>query len=294
MGLLGTREVDAQGWLNRQSQHSIHEAKEQEAIHVSTSKNRRQEAIFQAIGQAGRVDVSALAVSLGVSPMTVRRDMAELSNRGLVNRVHGGATSRQNPSVRAGTMRVEKLAMARWVVGTVHDEQFIFLDVGSTCTAIASELNTRGNVTVLSNSLEALRVLRNNDIERLCVAGQINAEGSIIPHDVAAALDPYALDTVILGCGGVSASRGVTYHEVKETFFRRALIERASEVIVVADHTKLGRESSFSLGRLSLIDILVTTRPPDIPLAESLAEAGVEIKVIKISQTRSPKPGAAR
>lgn len=249
---------------------------------MATGKRKRQEAIFQAISREGRVDVSALAVSLDVSPMTIRRDMAELSNRGLINRVHGGATSRQDPSVRAEVMRAEKLAMARWVMRTVVDEQFLGLDVGSTCTAIAQELNARGNVTVLSNSLEALHVLRNESVERLCVAGQINVEGSIIPHDVGAALEPYALDTVILGCGGISASSGVTYHEVKETFFRRALIERASEVVLVADHSKLGRESSFSLGRLSLIDRLVTTRAPEEPLADRLAEAGVQVEVVEV------------
>lgn len=252
---------------------------------MATSKSKRQDAIFHAISSQGRVDVSALAVTLGVSPMTVRRDMAELNDRGLINRVHGGATSRQDPSVRASVMREEKRAMARWVARSIVDQQFLGLDVGSTCTAIAQELNARGNVTVLSNSLEALHVLRNSSVERLCVAGQINAEGSIIPHDVAASLEPYALDKVILGCGGISVSRGVTYHEVKETFFRRALIERASEVVLVADHTKLGRESSFSLGKLSLIDTLVTTREPEGSLAESLAEAGVQVEVVSVDAT---------
>ncbi|USQ79167.1 DeoR/GlpR family DNA-binding transcription regulator [Ornithinimicrobium faecis] len=254
---------------------------------MATGKRTRQEAIFQAISQEGRVDVSGLAVSLDVSAMTIRRDMAELSNRGLINRVHGGATSRQEPALRAEVMRAEKLAMARWVVGGLVDDQFLALDVGSTCTAIAEELNVRGNVTVLSNSLEALHVLRSTAVERLCVAGQINGEGSIIPHDVSSALEPYALDKVILGCGGVSAARGVTYHEVKETFFRRALIERASEVILVADHTKLGRESSFSLGRLALIDKLVTTREPDRALADSLAEAGVQVDVVSVGASTS-------
>ncbi|WP_109472019.1 DeoR/GlpR family DNA-binding transcription regulator [Ornithinimicrobium cavernae] len=251
---------------------------------MATGKRRRQEAIFQAISREGRVDVGALAVDLGVSAMTVRRDMADLSNRGLINRVHGGATSRQDPAVRAEVMRAEKQAMARWVASTVVDEQFLGLDVGSTCTAIARELNARGRMTVLSNSLEALHVLRSDAVERLCVAGQINAEGSIIPHDVVAAVEPYALDKLILGCGGISVSRGVTYHEVKETFFRRALIDRASEVVLVADHTKLGRESSFSLGRLSLIDTLVTTRSPDGPLAQSLAEAGVQVEVVDVPE----------
>lgn len=172
--------------------------------------------------------------------------------------------------------------MARWVTDQVVDDQFLGLDVGSTCTAIAEELNARGKVTVLSNSIEALHVLRNSAVERLCVSGQINAEGSIIPHDTAAALEPYVLDKLILGCGGISVSRGVTYHEVKETFFRRALIERASEVVLVADHTKLGRESSFSLGRLSLIDTLVTTMEPERALSQSLSDAGVQVEVVPV------------
>lgn len=249
---------------------------------MATHKAARQEVILRAISREGRVDVSVLAVALGVSPMTVRRDMADLSSRGLVNRVHGGATSRQEPSVRAGVMREEKRAMARWVAKSVIDDQFLGLDVGSTCTAIAQELNSRGNVTVLSNSLEALHVLRNTSVQRLCVAGQINAEGSIIPYDTGAALEPYALDKVILGCGGLSVARGVTFHEVNETFFRRALIARASEVVLVADHTKLGRESSYSLGRLSLVDILVTTREPVNPLAAALTAAGVQVEVVDV------------
>jgi len=252
---------------------------------METVKAARQEVIFRAISREGRVDVSEVATTLGVSPMTVRRDMADLNSRGLINRVHGGATSRQDPSVRAGVMQEEKRAMARWVAQSVLDGQFLGLDVGSTCTAIARELNARGNVTVLSNSLEALHVLRSAAVERLCVAGKVNAEGSIIPHEVGAALEPYVLDKVILGCGGLSASRGVTYHEVNETFFRRALIARASEVVLVADHTKLGRESSFLLGKLSLVDTLVTTREPETPLAVALAAAGVQVQIVDVPDT---------
>ncbi len=249
---------------------------------MGTNKRKRQETILGALRREGRVDVTALAATLEVSPMTVRRDMADLSGRGLINRVHGGATSRQDPTIRAGVMREEKQALARWVVETVMDDQFLGLDVGSTCTAIARELDARGNVTVLSNSLEALHVMRNPSVERLCVAGQINAEGSIVPHDVRAALEPYVLDKVILGCGGVSVSRGATYHEVQETFFRKALMEHASEVLLVADHTKLGRESSFSLGKLSLIDVLVTTREPERSLGEALSSAGVQVEVVDV------------
>lgn len=249
---------------------------------MGAAKSQRQDAILREISHEGRVDVSALAVDLGVSPMTVRRDMADLSRRGLVQRIHGGATTRQDPSVRAGVMSAEKLHLARWVADHVVDGQFIGLDVGSTCTAVAHALNARGKVTVLSNSLEALHVLRNESIERLSVAGQINTEGSIIPHDVAAAVEPYALDKVILGCGGISVSKGVTYHEVKETFFRRALIRRATEVVLVADHSKLGREASFSLGKLSAIDVLVTTAAPQGSLAEGLDEAGVQVEVVQV------------
>lgn len=249
---------------------------------MAMTKRKRQEAIFQAISRQGRVDATALAHTLGVSAMTVRRDMAELSSRGLINRVHGGATSRQDPAVRAEVMRTEKEAMARWVAGSVVDDQFVGLDVGSTCTAVARELNARGGVRVLSNSLEALHVLRSTSVERLCVAGEINSEGSIIPHDAAAALEPFVLDKVILGCGGISSSRGVTYHEIRETFFRRTLIAHAAEVVLVADHSKFDRDSSFSLGGLSLVDLLVTTREPDGPLADSLAEAGVRVEVVPV------------
>lgn len=251
---------------------------------VTTDKRSRQEAILQEIAAEGRVDVSALAVAMGVSAMTIRRDMADLNARGLIQRVHGGATSRQQPEVRAAVMREEKLALARWVAAQVEKGQFLGLDVGSTCTAVARELHELGEVTVLSNSLEALHVLRSSSVELLCVAGRINAEGSIIPHDTASALEPYVLDKVILGCGGISASRGVTYHEVQETFFRRALIRRATEVILVADHTKLGRESSFSLGGLGSIDTLVTTREPEPALAAGLSEAGVLVEVVEIDQ----------
>lgn len=249
---------------------------------MSTGKRGRQDAILRELSLEGRVDVSALAQALNVSAMTVRRDMSDLSRRGLIQRVHGGATSRQEPLVRAGVMRKEKLAMAAWVSANLVDGQFIGLDVGSTCTAIAHELNARGNLTVLSNSLDALHVLRNPSIERLTVAGQVNREGSIIPHDVPTSVEPYALDKVLLGCGGVSISRGVTYHEVQETFFRRALIRRASEVVLVADHSKMGREASFSLGRLSTIDVLVTTREPEVGLAAALADAGVQVHVVEV------------
>lgn len=249
---------------------------------MTTSKRRRQETIVNEIARSGRVDVGTLATALGVSTMTVRRDMSELNERGLINRVHGGATSRKRPAIRATVMRDEKLAIARWVADSTEDGEFLGLDIGSTCTAVAHALNARGRVTVLSNSLESLYVLRSPEVTTIAIGGSVQPEGSILPHDPPGALEPYVLDRVILGCGGISASRGITFHAANETFFRRELLRGASEVILVADHTKFEREASFSLGGLSHIDKLVTTAEPEGPLADALAHAGVEVIVVPL------------
>lgn len=237
----------------------------------------RREYIVSQIGLTGELDVSAAAEALQVSPMTVRRDLKRLDAEGLIRRIHGGATHRALPTLRSATLVEEKTAIARKVADLVGADETIGLDVGSTCTAVAEILADRSDIEVISNSIHAAMRFQTSASSLILLGGKINAEGATIGNGALGDRSHIYLDKLILGCGGLSASAGVTYHDWDENIVRRNLLGRATHIILATDHTKFQHIRPHHLCDLEMVDVLVTDQIPPSPLHERLTESGVQI-----------------
>lgn len=245
------------------------------------SRSARQRDIVKTLQQARQVDVTDLAQRFGVSGMTIRRDLAELDEAGQLHRVHGGAVIRRPPAYgsRAAAQAQEKASVARAAARLVGPGAAVGIDTGTTCFAVASELSQRTDLTVVTNALHAAITVRDGGSRVVVLGGLLTSELSCVSLATAQEPPQIHLDVLILGCGGLSVDRGVTYFDPTEVEVRRMLAESADRVVVVADHTKFDRKKAMVLGALDLVDTLVTDQTPPEPLRNALGAAGVEIIV---------------
>jgi DeoR/GlpR family transcriptional regulator of sugar metabolism len=263
--------------------------------HSAGSRAARQREIVAALQMSRQVDVAALAERFGVSGMTIRRDLAELDGAGQLRRVHGGAVLRRAPAYgsRAGVMVQEKASIARAVAAQIGDGQAVGIDAGTTCHAVAAELAERDDLTVVTNSLHVAMEFRRSPSLVVVVGGVLTPELTLVNTGAADTPPRVHLDTLVLGCGGISADRGLTYFDPAEVEVRRDLLSVADRVIVAADHTKFDRRTAIVLTSLDRVDVLVTDRPPPPELDRALSERGVRcILAPKASGREDLRPGS--
>jgi DeoR/GlpR family transcriptional regulator of sugar metabolism len=248
---------------------------------VEDARTVRQRDIVRTLQETRQVDVTELAQRFGVSGMTIRRDLAELEDAGQLHRVHGGATIRRAPAYgsRASVQAAEKGAIARAVAKLVPPDAAVGIDSGTTCHAVAAELAHRSDLTVVTNALHAAITAREGGNRVLVVGGLLTPELSLVNPGAAQEPPQVHLDLLILGCGGLSVDRGITYFDPTEVQVRTMLTGLADRVVVAADHTKFHRKKAMVLGPLDVIDVLVTDQAPPEPLNQALGAAGVQVVI---------------
>ena len=245
------------------------------------ARSARQRDILKTLQQTRQVDVTELAQRFGVTGMTIRRDLAELDEAGQLHRVHGGAIIPRAPAYgsRASTRTFEKAAIARVVAQLVEPGAAIGIDTGTTCHAVAAELAHRNDLTVVTNAMHAAITVREGGSRVIVLGGLLTPELSLVNPGTAQEPPQVHLDLLILGCGGLSIDRGITYFDPTEVEVRRMLAGLADRVVVAADHSKLDHKKAMVLAPLDLIDVLVTDHTPLEPLRTAFAAAGVEVIV---------------
>jgi DeoR/GlpR family transcriptional regulator of sugar metabolism len=245
------------------------------------ARTARQRAIVRTLQQARQVDVGELARRFGVSGMTIRRDLAELDEAGQLHRVHGGAVIRRAPAYgsRASTRATEKASIARRVAQLVPAGAAVGIDSGTTCHAVAAELAHRSDLTVVTNALHAAITVREGGNRVIVLGGLLTPELSLVNPGTAQEPPQVHLDLLILGCGGLSVDRGITYFDPTEVQVRSMLVGLADRVVVAADHSKFDHKKAMVLGPLNLIDVLVTDHSPPEHLRAALAAAGAEVVI---------------
>lgn len=245
----------------------------------------RQQALLTKVKHAGRVDVSAVAAELDVTPETVRRDLTALERRGLVRRVHGGAiaierlSSEPALSDRESRLAAEKKRIAAAALAELPDGGSIILDAGSTTAALAALLPDDRELTVVTHALPVASLLVTRPNIHLHVVG-----GSVRGRTLAAVgewalrdLAEIQAEVVFLGANGVTPEHGLTTPDLAEATVKRALVTAARRVVLLADHTKFGRVDFARFADLGDIDVAITDDGLDPDLAEETTAAGPSV-----------------
>lgn len=242
----------------------------------------RQKLILDEIKRKLRVKVIDLVEEIGVSESTVRRDLQELEEKGLVQRTHGGAIlagkSSFEPTMgeKSEVMQEEKDYIANLAVSQIKDNDTIFLDSGTTTLKIA-ELIEGKNLTVLTNSMPIAQVLsKKEEVSLILAGGQLRWQTDALVGPVTEEfIRKFRVDKVFLGANGLSIQEGITTPNVIEAYTKRAMIEIAKEVIVVADHTKFEKTYFASISPLKNIDYIIT----DFNISQEVLEKFTEVEI---------------
>jgi DeoR/GlpR family transcriptional regulator of sugar metabolism len=229
---------------------------------------QRQNLILERVREHGGVRVTDLVRELGVSDMTIRRDLEILQERGLIEKVHGGATTIESSplfepgfSLKSSLMQREKEAIAAYAAGAVLPGTAIAISAGTTTYAMAKKLVDCRGITVLTNSVPVADVLYKDGRSDQTV---ILSGGVRTPSD--ALVGPFAVevirslnvDTVYLGSHGLDARTGLTTPNILEAETNRALIQAGRRLVVLVDHTKWGTIGISAVSRLEDADMVIT------------------------------------
>jgi DeoR/GlpR family transcriptional regulator of sugar metabolism len=227
---------------------------------------QRREVILEHVRRRGAARVSDLTAELGVSDMTIRRDLDTLAKAGLVAKVHGGATAASSTlepgfEAKSARDRAAKEAIAAEAVRLVPEGAAVGLSAGTTTWVLAHALRTVPRLTVVTNSVEAADVLdggTRTDQTVVLTGGVRTLSGALVGPLAVHALTTFNLDLVFMGVHGMDARAGFTTPNVLEAEVNRALIAAGRRLVVVADATKWGMVGVSTFASLDEADVLVT------------------------------------
>ena len=249
----------------------------------------RQQSISALVHQFGRVAVTELADRYGVTTETVRRDLAALERMGLVRRVHGGAVpAGALTALEPGTAEREfahadeKDRIARAALDYLPlTGGSIILDAGTTTGRVAAMLPGDRELTVVTNCVPiAARVSGFAGIRLHLLGGRVRGlTQAAVGADALRVLGSLRVDVAFVGTNALTVGHGLSTPDPDEAEVKRAMIDAAQQVVVVADSSKIGVEHMISFGAAARIDVLVTDSDISIAARKELQEYGIEVVV---------------
>jgi DeoR/GlpR family transcriptional regulator of sugar metabolism len=243
----------------------------------------RRHAILERLRHDGKVVAAELSSSLAVSPDTVRRDLRELADAGLLRRVHGGALP---PAVGARTYADRRAhppdanaAIAEATSRLLRPGQVILLDSGTTTLEVARRLPPGLEATVITNSPPIAVVLAEHPgVEVTVLGGTLDKEArAVVGAAAIEALRAVRADVLVLGICSLHPEVGITVNALEESYVKRAMIANAAEVVAVSSADKLGSAGAYVVGPLDELTHLVTEADAPPGLLAPYRALGIEV-----------------
>lgn len=230
---------------------------------------KRYTMILTHLAQKGTATVAELCDLLDVSESTIRRDLNELSGKGMLNKVFGGATviddayHAEDPSlIREGSYAEEKIHIGKRAAGLVQENDYVYLDAGSTTLHIVEHLTVRRAVFI-TNGLPAARQLAQRGYNVSVIAGQVRATaGAVVGVEAMGCLSRYHFDIGFFGTNGISLSKGYTGTNMDECRTKTHAMAQCRQRYVLADSRKFDIVRPVSFAKLSDA-VLITDQVPD-------------------------------
>ncbi|KAB2341113.1 DeoR/GlpR family DNA-binding transcription regulator [Actinomadura rudentiformis] len=245
-------------------------------------RDQRHELILRILRTDGPTTVETLADRLATSGATIRRDLAQLDEDGLLRRVHGGAVpteDRDDPFIDVAAVHTaEKDAIAARCAELIKDGETVLIDIGTTAHRVARRLRGR-SLTVITSSLAVVEELQEEpDIQLMVLGGMLwRPYRSLVGFMTEDNIRQIHADRLILGTSGVRPSGHVMDTTVIEVPVKRAMISVSDQVILVADAGKFPGIGMAKVCGPEDLDLVVTNAPADAATAAALREAGTEI-----------------
>lgn len=247
----------------------------------------RQKQMLQHVRARGSGNVSELAVVLGVSPSTVRRDLSDLSDRGLLTRVHGGAAIAEDQveaqrAARASVNSDQKRRIGQAAAAGVMDGSTVLITGGTTTDTMLPFLAHMTRLTVLTNGLTVAVQLSQYEGVSVVVLGGVVRPGelSLLGPIAEQSLTDFHVDAAFCGVFGIDAHGGVSGADVHEVRTDRQLLASADELIVLADASKFHQRGPVRLIDIDRVDRLITDAAAPPSAVSDLRARGVRVLVV--------------
>jgi DeoR family transcriptional regulator of aga operon len=246
--------------------------------------------ILAAVGSRQSVSLAELLDELEVSAATMRRDLTELEQQGLITRTHGGARASLGlpelpVRLRDTQSRDAKRAIARAVAELLPDRRLaVALSGGTTTAEVARALATRNEVTIVTNSLTtATEIAWRPNLRVIMTGGVIRSSSFELVGSLAEnTFKAINVEIAVLGTDGISAAGGATTYDDREARTNAAMADNAARLIVAADGSKVGRLTLAKVADIADVDDLVTDGSADADELKRIEDAGVRIHIVDV------------
>jgi DeoR family transcriptional regulator, aga operon transcriptional repressor len=250
-------------------------------------KDERQSKIIEMLNIEGHLNVSELAEQLGVSEMSIRKDLNYLSNIGMLLRTYGGAIAQQRSNMEMSLLEkqnknlAEKSMIGKLTATLIMNGQSVMLDSGITTQQVAKNLLNHENLTVITNGLNILNTLAGHpNLTLYTVGGEITSSSyTIMGSDAEANFQKYFASTCVVSVDGVDAEHGLTSRNQLEANITRILLEHAERRILVTDYSKIGQIALIPLCPLTGVDTIVTDNKAPKSFIQRAEELGIKVYV---------------
>jgi DeoR family transcriptional regulator of aga operon len=276
---------------SRQASRHAGDGNSGSAAMVSPDKQQtRFTTILTALQQSGRVSVDSISGQLGVSVVTIRRDLDALEQKGLLQRTHGGAVSieplfyepfRRDRSFMAQVERAaeEKRRIGRAAAALITPGETIALTPGTTTTEVIRGLPMNYNITVVTNTVNvAMELSKRKDVYVFVTGGHLHGEWfSLVGSAALKSLENMLINTMFIGADGMDAEWGASCFNADEAELNATMMRLARRRVAVVDSEKLGVVANWRICNASELNVLITDTKAADSAIEPFQKLGIEI-----------------
>lgn len=246
----------------------------------------RRNKVLEVLRENGQVKVGELAEQFGVSPLTIRRDLQYLEDNKKLERFYGGASIAND--MLAATYEEDEATMyrrliAKYAASLVEDGDTIFINTSSTALRIIKHIDDK-QVIVITNNGKAINTERSPKVSIVLTGGELRDDKEAMVGDFALNnLERVSAKKSFLGCSGLSVESGMTTERLNEVNINQTMLRRATgTAYILADHTKIGKNSSFVTSNINRIKNIITDEKADENIINAFRAMG--IKVYQVSR----------
>lgn len=221
-------------------------------------ENSRQQLILTELEKKGKINVSDMVELTGASESSIRRDLLEMDEKGLLKRVHGGATLLKHTAAmnedplyhRYAQHSDEKKRIAKYASALIEKNDFIYIDAGSTTLELVDQLEQK-DICIVTNGLMQAQQLTMKGYKVICIGGEIrNITGACVGYQAIQALQKYHFTKGFFGTNGITAENGYTTPASEEASIKQYAMGQCVTCYILADHSKFDQVSSVTFGNI--------------------------------------------
>ncbi len=250
--------------------------------------SERQNKILSLAREHGKVDVEELSTSFNVSPQTIRKDLNELCDKQLLQRIHGGAivgSGIENVSYEARRLLApgSKQAIGKTAAELIPNNSSLLINIGTTTEQVAHALANHRGLLVITNNVNAVEIMKNFlGVELIIAGGQVRrSDGGIVGDAAVEFINQFKADYAVIGVSAIDEDGSLLDYDFREVRVAQAIIKNSRHIILVTDAMKLKRTAPIRIGHISQISTIVIDEDLPKKLKDICAQSGVDVIIVK-------------